>query len=97
MLENVLDFAYQLEEKANTSSQQAHGNIIPNIANVNDFNASQRPSKLIGPSATVTGTAVGRITRQFKKAAQAVQADNFARQDVEKTAVAKKKKLVTNA
>ena len=34
MLENVLDLAFRLEEKANASSQQSHTNIIPNILSV---------------------------------------------------------------
>jgi hypothetical protein len=34
MLENVLDLAFQLEEKANGSSQQSHTNMIPNILSV---------------------------------------------------------------
>jgi hypothetical protein len=34
MLENVLDLAFQLEEKANGSSQQSHTNMIPNIFSV---------------------------------------------------------------
>ena len=34
MLENVLDLAFRLEEKANASIQQSHTNIILNILSV---------------------------------------------------------------
>ena len=34
MLENLLDLAFQLEEKANGSSQQSHTKMIPNILSV---------------------------------------------------------------
>jgi hypothetical protein len=64
MLENVLDLALRLEEKANASSQQSHTNIIPNMLSVQQNTVPPRTSLLAGPSATGAGRAVGRITRQ---------------------------------